>query len=651
MLEVEIAGSRTGPEHREHREHREHKKRRGRWIGLCTLLMIAGLLLGPRTLAGTGMAFSEGTGAAAGSGALASDWYAVSDSGTYIVSGSRIVLLRGVQLSQEWKTQLAGLLAGALWRQGWLVFYAHCLQSLWPQLPVPAQLAVRVASQGWLLWSLLASLRATSIPLSRLWSTGSDLLRGQSQWRSELPIAIHDDVLSFRFFLRAYRPGEGPGEGDREGEGQAEGGTSLALTIDRVPEHLALSRISAAFDYTGPWQQLDQAMGAAGVDSIQLLSGASDRLQLRLGVGSGAVQQIDTDLAGGSLAVPWLLESIGRGDRRAGNSLYKSLLSQQVIELAGDMLSCYSHWRESGSGGEGCPAGQLMEREAGRFAYVPHRPVELPRLWDRRHYALGSVLPLTGCSDSGLPYCWEHYLVWSEGSAVWPWPGLTFYSRFADLSERNAWLLFRQEPQTWYTGSPLQIQVPESVSKIVLSLVRLASQALVHRMVLSVYEHWQGRRQQEQQEVFAPLASVAEPEGEGHTETGPCPPSGRTACLYQPCCVGACGRWRDDSLVDLGCSAGESRHQLCTGCFQGILRNTQLTPCSGCGQFHRSLMRAAYYQIDPEESLRGVPSVPMCPVCRTRFDAGRGTIGRFLGDECGAARAWLWWLFNDGLGR
>ncbi|MCY4472703.1 MAG: hypothetical protein OXC07_07800 [Kistimonas sp.] len=602
---------------------------------ICILPLIAGFLPCHRAMASTTTGVTDVNSRIPLDGTPVSDWYAVTESGTFLVSGHRIVLMRGINLPQELGALALRTLAGAAWKQAWLLLYALYLKPLWPQLPEPVQFTLRGASQGWLLWTLARSLLTTSGSVFDLGHAWSKLSLGQKQLHAVLPIAVNDALLSFRFFFQVNFS-EQPND-------------PVSLTIDRVPERLAQAQLHHIPYSYSPLEELDQHMGDSGIDRLQLSFSKPERLHMSFRTRQGNMQHLYVDLANLSAGTPWLLESIGQGQARTDTRLYTSMLSQQAIDLAGEMLACHRQHHQLPSDTTQCPGGQLVRRGHG-FHYQPFTAVMLPRLWDKRDYEGGSVLPLSGCSQGGPPDCWEHYLVWSQGSALWPWPTLTFYSRFPGFDERNAWLLLRQEPQTWYTGSLLQTQVPETLSRSVLSLMAVASQTLANRAVLSLHNRILGETEYEGFPTAPLQESTAEPEGEKHTDTGPCPSCGFKPCLYQACSVGSCGRWRSDTLVDLGCSRGENKHLLCTDCFQGILNNTQMTPCSGCGRFHRSLIQTDYYQIDPDESQRGIPSAPMCPVCRTRFDSRRGTIGQFLGDECTTLGKRLGWLLRDGLG-
>ncbi len=563
-------------------------------------------------------------------------WYATSDSGTYMVSGQRVVMFDGVQLPEEAATRLMNLLVGVVWKEGSLLSHEMLLNVLWPHLPWQVKLVLRGTSQAWLLYTLYRSVLDVSAPLLTLIN---DYRRAWSEPRyiGALPIAVNDAELSFRIFLQAQFP-----------EKMTD---PVAVSIDQIPDMSELPALVRPHGHLNPWTRLLKEMSASDIHRLQLAGSAEGGLELRFRDRNQGwrEQTISTPLNGAYQPVPWLLEMVRQKIPRDNVRLYASLLSQDVIDLVGSMLNC-RRLEEERPGESLCPGGRLMNRDGG-LEYIAHEPVVPPQIWDSRNYEQGRVLPLTGCNFNGQSLCWENYLIWGNGSVMYPWPVLTLYTRFASFKERNSWLLLDMEPQTWDIGSYFQVRVPELVTRAALATLSSVAQVVANRMVTSLH-HYQWRN--DALEVVGDADaeetnSEAAPSGHANVEESTCKACGGGECKYPACLSALCGRYKPETVVNLGCSKGGVKHQLCISCFRGQLRSSALKACPSCKGYHHSMIHQDYYQIDPEEAHKETASVPKCPMCRVPFDSRKGNVSEYLRAECGALGRHLRWLFSDSL--
>ena len=569
-------------------------------------------------------------------GEYSSSWYATTGSGTFIVSGHRVFMFDGVHLPEEVAQRLMNLLVGAVWKEGYLLSYELFLRALWPQLPAPVRHVLRGTSQLWLLLSVYRSVMQLAPPVLALLD---DYQKAWSEprYQGTIPIAVNDAELSFRLFMQARFPEKIT--------------DPVAIDIDRVPEMANLPNLVRRRAHLNPWNRLITEMAASDIQRLQIAGSEEGQLELRFRdpFGNGGHEQVvNTNLSSDYQPVPWLLEMVRKKVPRQDIRLYASLLSQDVIGLAARMLTCRRLDAEHPVGNGQCPDGQLLHTDGG-LEYLSKSPVIPSQIWEKRNYGPGRVLPLSGCDFSGQSLCWENYLIWADGTSISPWPSLTLYSRFSSFRERNSWLLFDYEPQIWYTGSYFQLRVPELVTRAFLALFDVAGQVVVNRLVTSLHHSWWGHgTAQKEPEKLSP--SEEAPAGHADDNVQYCKKCDGD-CRFPSCQTARCGRYKPESMVNLGCSKGGERHMVCTSCFNGIIEASKVKNCNNCGQYHPRMLDPDFYQIDPEEAQKSIPSVPRCPTCRLPFNSGskQGTIGTFLKEECGAFHQQVHWLFSDSL--
>ncbi len=569
-------------------------------------------------------------------------WYAVNQQGTYLVSGQRIVFFEGLDVPEEMAGRLADLLRGALWREGFLLTHEFILRSLWPQLPVPVRALLRAGSQGWLLWTLYRSLHDVFSPLQTLINDYRKVWT-EPYFQGPVPIAINDTELAFRFFLQAVFP--------------EQSSDPVSIQIDRVPEIPGLKDYENPAAYTQPWVKLHSAMVSHDIQRLGVTGNAEGELAIRYRTGgSGSPEQVITaSVSSQYQPVPWLLDMIRQKQSREDIRLYASLLSSDVIDLVARALACSQQNTVSPLNPEQrfCLAGSLTMTEDGMH-YEPDIAAAPQLIWDERSYEGGRVLPLSGCNVIEKAMCWENYMVWGDSSQAYPWPQLTFYSRYASYQERNNWLLFQYEPQVWYTGGYMQVRVPEWIGRSLLAVLSSVGQALVNRTVTTLHDRWWQNPEallgNKPVKTSYP-ASESAPNENLHAPDrgGYCNACEAKECRYPLCIAGLCGRYQPETMVDLGCSTGVEKHLLCSQCFFGILENSRQSVCTECNQYHRMNINRDVYQMEQKEQL--IPLAPKCPLCGLtgRFDYRLGNVAKYLGDECGNLYTNLLWFLGDGL--
>ncbi len=581
-------------------------------------------------------------------------WYAWNDSGTYVVSGNRVVLFEGVKVPEELASRITGLIIGAGWKEGYLLFHEFFGRAVQSYIPESANILLRGVSQAWLIWTVYRSIADITGPLLKLaseyrqaWSQwegdsgdqkNSDAIPDQSlgeSWSGKrvkgvVPIPVNDIELSFRVFVRAVFP-----------EGLDE---PVAVEIDRIPSMPGLPSIVRPHIHANPWDKLISEMALEGINRVLIAGSSRGRLQLTYqdSHNNWREQLITASLDAEYEPVPWLLDMVRKGGAREDARLYASLLSHDVLDLASQMLSCRRlNPVISPDKPVYCTLGQLEALECS-LHYQPYELLVPPQIWEDRNYPQGRVLPLSGCNFSDRPLCWENYLIWSNSSLIYPWPVMTLYSRFSDYAERTSWLLLSKEPQIWRTSSNFQIRVPELVTRLLLNLVSTVGQAAVNRLVTSLHHSWW---QNGAEQGFAKrYQSRKISEEEGHYEAGdqPCDVCG-TACQY-PMCPLCLDRFESDTMVRI-C---ENEHRYCAECFFGMLDRKGINRCGYCDQVHRNRLNPVFYP-DYELGDDDGPKYPTCPTCRDRIDYNKGNVNQFLQDECGTFRLWWKWLFSDDL--
>ncbi|MCL6270202.1 hypothetical protein M3P05_09720 [Sansalvadorimonas sp. 2012CJ34-2] len=580
-------------------------------------------------------------------------WYAWNPSGTYVVSGNRVVYFEGVQVPEELASRMIGLFVGAGWKEGYLLFHEIFGESLRRVVPESARVLLGGISQGWLLLTLLHSVADISRPLAQLikdyrqiWSQKarerfqpqpdtqtsgaediffSSVQKKELKYQGAVPIPVNDIDLSFRIFVRAIFP-----ESLNE---------PVAIEIDRVPPMADLPSFPGSFGHLNPWDKLISEMEAEDIHRVQL-SGNTDgglRLKYQDVHNHWREQTISTSLDAEYQPVPWFLDMVRKGIDRKEIKLYASLLSQDVLELISQMLACRRvNTSISSNQPAYCAQGKLTAIDS-NLHYEPFELLIPPQIWQNREYPQGRVLPLSGCDFNDNPLCWENYLIWSSSSLFYPWPVMTLYSRFSSFGERASWMMLGKEPQIWRTSSNFQIRVPELVTRMFLGMFSTIGQITVNRLVTSLHHHWWGNGVEYKHQPL-PQSKQA-PEGTNH-------PGGSSDCTL---CSGACqysfcppcmNMYETETMWEY-CNEG---HYGCTECTLDWLATKKCFPCSTCNRFHRQTLAISPFRVGTEDE---DGEYPTCPECRSIIDYQSGNMGKMINDDCGSLRIWLKWLFSD----
>ncbi|MTI13560.1 hypothetical protein [Sansalvadorimonas verongulae] len=522
---------------------------------------------------------------------------------------------------------MANLIIGGFWREGSLLTQELLFRHVLGGVPDYARYLLSASSQLWLLYTTYRSALEVITPLVTYLNEYRQATSGR--WvRGVMPIAVNDAELSFKFFVQAVFPKQFM--------------DPVAIQLDRVPRISNIPSLSRQYPHANPWGHLHREMEASAISRIQLGGTHEGALELRFIDKSGrqGEQVITSPLDNLYQPVPWLFEALRQKVPREDIKLYASILSQDALELAGQMLSCRREFPRLQNGEEGrCLSGYLEATDSG-LNYTPRIPVILPQVWEDRNYATGRVFPLSGCNFNSKALCWENYLILGDPAFyAWQLP-MTLYTRFASFAERNKAILLHQEPQIWYSGSYFQVRVPELVSRFFLGVTSIVGQVMVNRMVVSMHHKWWGNGDVAVKKAKPiPARQILEDHNESSDEV--CTACGEDApCRYPLCNLPHCSRHKPESIVNLGC------HKICTDCFFRYEPVKQLQ-CPDCGRVHWNEISARNYLLRATESSSKV-SVPRCPMCRDLMDFRNGNLKDFLGPDC--KRRPLSWWFTDGFG-
>ncbi|WP_281646856.1 hypothetical protein [Parendozoicomonas sp. Alg238-R29] len=558
-------------------------------------------------------------------------WYAVNDVGTYVVYGNRIVLFEGVDAPEDVSKLMVDLVLGGFWKEGNLLTQEIFFRHVWKLLPNYAHQLLSVSSQLWVMLAVYRSLAQVVAPLFTFLNDYRKTMTGD-WYEGAMPILVNDAELSFQFFAQVAFPKKIT--------------DPVTVELDRVPSMANIPMLTRPFPYANPWGELHKEMETSGISRVRL-GGAingSFELHYRNPSANGREQLISAALDSIYQPVPWLFEVIRQKVPRQEIRLYASLLSQDALELAAQMLSCHREHPNLQAGEKGlCLSGVLESVDGGLF-FRPRVAVVLPQIWEERNYNTGRVLPLSGCNFNSRPLCWENYLVLGDLSVLFRQPPMTLYTRFASFAERNRTILLNREPQIWYQGSYFQVRIPELVSRFALGLIGVAGQVAVNRLVVSMHHGiWgNGAPSKPKDDQVIPESQLLEDHEESEAIDcklcdGP--------CQYPRCGIGGCGRYQPGTLVDFGC---QGSHKVCFDCLKRHMNVANIRPCRNCEKVHWNKVNPRSFQHDGNASSRDAPTIPICPLCRAELDYRKGNLMNFLGEECSRLSLGVLWLFSDG---